>query len=114
MLGDGGSASVLTEAIAGCVRCFPSPLAGLILHQLGDLPGCDVSCARLYVSPPATAPAVIRARLIFTGRGDEAEAETATRRAHRKGRTTLIAVFCWDIFNNKVRLPKRRLLGARR
>ena len=77
---------VLTEAIAaGPDDASLHSLLGLILHQLGDLAGCERELRQAVRLAPGDGAAQFALASICYRMGDEAEAEAATRRAIASG-----------------------------
>jgi len=77
---------VMARAIAGGLDGAPvRSLMGLILHQLGDLSGCERELRRAVRLAPDDGAALFALASICFRLGDEAGAEDATRRAIAKG-----------------------------
>ncbi|MEO8302020.1 MAG: putative 2OG-Fe(II) oxygenase, partial [Rhizomicrobium sp.] len=82
----GEARKVLDQALAGGLDGAPlRSLLGLILHQLGDLAGCERELRRAVLLAPADGAAEFALASICNRLGKEAEAEAATRRAIAKG-----------------------------
>jgi tetratricopeptide (TPR) repeat protein len=82
----GEARNVLAEAIAGGLDgAHIRSLMGLILHQLGDLPGCERELRHAVRLAPGDGAAEFALASITYRLGDEAEAEAAVRRAIVKG-----------------------------
>jgi tetratricopeptide (TPR) repeat protein len=77
---------VLAQAIAGGLDGAPvRSLMGFILHQLGDIRGCERELRHAVRLAPDDGAAEFALASILNRLGDEAEAEAATRRAIAKG-----------------------------
>jgi Tfp pilus assembly protein PilF len=77
---------LLTDAIAGGVDGAPlRNLLGLVLHQLGDMPGCERELRQAVRLAPGDGAAEFALASICFRLGREAEAEAAARRALAKG-----------------------------
>ena len=82
----GEAREVLAGAIAGGLDNAPlRSLLGLILHQLGDLSGCERELRQAVRLAPGDGPAEFALASICHRLGNEAEAEAAVRRAIAKG-----------------------------
>src|SRR5215475_6899833 len=77
---------VLARAMAGGLDSAPAhSLMGLILHQLGDFPGCERALRQAVRLAPDDGGAEFALASIAYRLGQEAEAEAAARRALAKG-----------------------------
>ena len=82
----GEARKVLDQAIAEGADGAPlRSLLGLVLHQLGDLSGCERELRQAVALAPADGAAEFALASICNRLGKEAEAEAATRRAIAKG-----------------------------
>src|SRR4029079_17375348 len=82
----GQARDVLIEAIAQGAEGPPlRSLLGLVLHQLGDLSGCEQQLREAVRLAPDDGPAEFALASICYRLGKEPEAETAVRRAIAKG-----------------------------
>src|SRR6185295_7096252 len=82
----GEARQVLTQAIAnGQDSSSLRSLLGLILHQLGDLQGCEGELRHSVRLAPADGAAEFALASVCYRMGNEAEAEAAARRAIAKG-----------------------------
>lgn len=77
---------MLARAIAGGLDSAPAhSLMGLILHQLGDFPGCERALCQAVRLAPHDGAAEFALASISYRLGKETEAEAAARRAMAKG-----------------------------
>src|SRR3982751_3626525 len=77
---------VLAGAIAAGQGSAPlRSLLGLVLHQLGDLPGCHQQLRQAVTLAPQDGAAQFALASIALRLGDEEEAEGAARRAIKLG-----------------------------
>jgi len=77
---------LLTDAIAGGVDGAPlRNLLGLVLHQLGDMPGCERELRQAVRLAPDDGAAEFALASVCFRLGNEAQAEAAARRAIAKG-----------------------------
>ena len=82
----GQAREVLTQAIAQGAEGAPlRSLLGLVLHQLGDLSGCEQQLREAVRLAPEEGPAEFALASICYRLGQEEEAEGAARRAVAKG-----------------------------
>src|SRR6187399_1721480 len=82
----GEARKVLDQAIAEGWDGAPlRSLLGLVLHQLGDLPGCERELRQAVRLAPGDGAAEFALASICNRLGKEAEAEAATRRAIAAG-----------------------------
>ena len=85
-----GRADEAREVLAGAIASGRDgapvrSLLGLVLHQLGDLSGCERELRQAVRLAPGDGPAEFALASICYRLGHEADAETATRRAIAKG-----------------------------
>ncbi len=98
------------DVLAGAAGQGSAPvhsLLGLVLHQLGDLPGCHRELRQAVRLAPNDGAAQFALASIAAARGDEEEAEAAARRAIKLGMDDIHSyVLLGRIFNKQGRLEE--------
>ena len=104
----GEARQILAEAIAGGQDSASlRSLLGLILHQLGDLEGCERELRHSVRLAPADGAAEFALASVCYRLGNEAEAEAAARRAIAKGMDDVHShLLLGRIFNKQSRLAE--------
>lgn len=104
----GEARQLLTEAIAsGQDGASLRSLLGLILHQLGDLAGCERELRQAVHLAPDDGAAEFALASVCYRMGNEAEAEAAARRAIAKGMDDVHSyLLLGRIFNKQSRLAE--------